>query len=116
MIILILKVERKKISCKDTEVIKKYPACLKDEIKISSSVENAQPPHQKSNGPALSTQHIALDISVMLMLLYFLITKLYCALLALWKSRRISSQMKQCTDMSHCHYMFSKGKQLNGAI
>jgi hypothetical protein len=49
-----LKVERKKISCKDTEVIKKYPACLKDEKKISSSVENAQPPHQKSNGPALN--------------------------------------------------------------
>ena len=39
------------------------------------------------------------------MLLYFLITKLYCALLALWKSRRISSQMKQYTDMSHCQYM-----------
>ena len=50
---IVLKVERKKISCKDTEVIKKYPACLKDEKKISSSVENAQPPHQKSNGPAL---------------------------------------------------------------
>ena len=54
MIILILKVERKKISCKDTEVIKKYPACLKDGKKKSSSVENAQPPHQKSNGPPLS--------------------------------------------------------------
>ena len=54
MIILILKVERKKISCKDTEVIKKYPACLKDEKKISSSVENAQPPHQKCNGPPLT--------------------------------------------------------------
>jgi hypothetical protein len=47
MIILILKVERKKISCKDTEVIKKYPTCLKDEKKISSSVENAQPPPSK---------------------------------------------------------------------
>ena len=41
----------------------------------------------------------------MLMLLYFLITKLYCALIALWKPRRISSQMKQYNaDMSHCQY------------
>jgi hypothetical protein len=55
---LILKVERKKISCKDTEVIKKYPACLKDEKKILSSVENAQPPHQKSNGPPLNNRLI----------------------------------------------------------
>ena len=49
----------------------------------------------------------------MLMLLYFLITKLYCALIALWKPRRISSQMKQYNaDMSHYQYnMFSKGKQ-----
>jgi hypothetical protein len=48
----------------------------------------------------------------MLMLLYFLITKLYCALIALWKPRQISSQMKQYNaDMSHCQYMFSKGKQ-----
>jgi hypothetical protein len=53
-----------------------------------------------------------MDISVMLMLLYFLITKLYCALIALWKPRRISSQMKQYNaDMSHCQYMFSKRKQ-----
>jgi hypothetical protein len=48
----------------------------------------------------------------MLMLLYFLITKLYCALIALWKPRQISSQMKQYNaDMIHCQYMLSKGKQ-----
>ncbi|CAB4036943.1 Hypothetical predicted protein, partial [Paramuricea clavata] len=30
----------------------------------------------------------------------------------LWKPRRISSQMKQYNaDMSHCQYMFSKGKK-----
>ena len=44
MIILILKVERKKISCKDTEVIKKYPACLKDEKKYRAVWKMHNPP------------------------------------------------------------------------
>jgi hypothetical protein len=46
----------------------------------------------------------------MLMLLYFLITKLY-SLIALWKPRRISSQMKQYNaDMSHLPVYVQQGE------